>query len=208
MTVAAKKPTIPSEGSANRLILQAQVAVPGLLSKAAGGSVASRCIAFGIRAGEMETSSSTSITLSGSALSTPGLDANNTVLLAEDEGSLLGALSYVLQMEGFQVLTASDGDEALVIARRERPLVAILDVLMPRMGGDAVCSSMRADPALDSTFVVLISALPARQAERIARESDADLFLRKPVDHDLLLEIISSVFEHRAGRAPVRVAAD
>lgn len=156
----------------------------------------------------METSSSTSITLSGSALSTPGLDANNTVLLAEDEGSLLGALSYVLQMEGFQVLTASDGDEALVIARRERPLVAILDVLMPRMGGDAVCSSMRADPALDSTFVVLISALPARQAERIARESDADLFLRKPVDHDLLLEIISSVFEHRAGRAPVRVAAD
>ena len=156
----------------------------------------------------MEISSPTPSVASHFALSTPALAANNCVLLAEDEGSLLGILSYVLQMEGFQVLTASDGVEALAIARRERPLVAILDVLMPCMSGDAVCSSMRADPVLDSTFVVLISALPARQAERIARESNADLFLRKPVDHDLLLEIISSVFEHRAGRAPARLSAD
>jgi len=139
-----------------------------------------------------------------SALSTPALGANNCILLAEDEGALLGVLSYVLQMEGFQVLTASDGFEALTIARRERPLVAVLDVVMPRMGGDDVCCAMRSDPTLRSTFVVLISALPARQAERIARECDADLFLRKPVDHDLLVEIISSVFEHRAGKAPAR----
>jgi len=138
----------------------------------------------------------------------PALGANNCILLAEDEGPLLGILSYVLQMEGFQVITASDGFEALTLARREHPLVAVLDVLMPRMSGDDVCSAMRRDPDLRSTFVVLISALPARQAERIAREADADLFLRKPVDHDLLLEIISSVFEHRAGRSPGRASSD
>jgi len=146
--------------------------------------------------------------VSRSSVSTPALGSNNCILLAEDDGPLLGILSYVLQMEGFQVITASDGFEALTLARREHPLVAVLDVVMPRMGGDDVCSAMRRDPDLCSTFVVLISALPARQAERIAREADADLFLRKPVDHDLLLEIISSVFEHRAGRTATRVSAD
>lgn len=156
----------------------------------------------------LETAFSDTRGVPRSSLSTPALSANNRILLAEDEGPLLGILSYVLQMEGFQVLTAADGFEALTIARREHPLVAIMDVLMPRMGGDDVCSAMRADPTLRSTFVVLISALPARQAERIAREADADLFLRKPVDHDLLIEIISSVFEHRAGRAPTRALDD
>jgi two-component system alkaline phosphatase synthesis response regulator PhoP len=141
-----------------------------------------------------------------SAVSTPSLGPNNTILLAEDDGPLRGILSYVLQMEGFNVVTADDGFEALSIARRERPLVAILDVVMPRMGGDDVCCALRSDGDLHSTFVVLISALPARQAEQIAREADADLFLRKPIDHDLLLEIISSVFEHRSGRTACRAS--
>jgi two-component system alkaline phosphatase synthesis response regulator PhoP len=139
------------------------------------------------------------------AVSSPALGPNNTILLAEDDGPLRGILSYVLQMEGFNVLTADDGFEALTIARRERPLVAILDVVMPRMGGDDVCCALRTDLELRSTFVILISALPPSQAEEIARECDADLFLRKPLDHDVLLQIISSVFEHRAGRVPARI---
>ena len=141
------------------------------------------------------------------AVSSPALGPNNTILLAEDDGPLRGILSYVLQMEGFNVVTADDGFEALTIARRERPLVAILDVVMPRMGGDDVCCALRADLELRSTFVILISALPPSEAEEIARECDADLFLRKPLDHDVLLQIISSVFEHRAGRVPVRPSA-
>ena len=143
--------------------------------------------------------------LSRMSVSTPALGPNNAILLAEDDGPLRGILSYVLQMEGFSVLTAEDGFVAMTIARRERPIVAILDVLMPRMGGDDVCCALRSDPALRSTFVVLISSLPAGEAEEIARECDADLFLRKPLDHDVLLQIIKSVFEHRAGRVPARV---
>jgi DNA-binding response OmpR family regulator len=142
------------------------------------------------------------------SVSSPSLGPNNVILLAEDDGPLRGILSYVLQMEGFTVLTASDGFEALTIARREQPLVAILDVVMPRMGGDDVCAALRADGDLRSTFVVLISALPASEAEQIARDCDADLFLRKPIDHDVLLEVITSVFEHRAGRMPVRASND
>ena len=141
------------------------------------------------------------------AVSSPALGPNNTILLAEDDVPLRGILSYVLQMEGFNVVTADDGFEALTIARRERPLVAILDVIMPRMGGDDVCCALRGDLELRSTFVILISSLPPSEAEDIARECDADLFLRKPLDHDVLLQIISSVFEHRAGRAPVRPSA-
>jgi DNA-binding response OmpR family regulator len=155
-----------------------------------------------------EGASQTSETASRAALSDPLLDPHNVVLLAEDEGPLRGILSYALTMEGFTVRVANDGVEALTIARREQPLVAILDVLMPRMGGDEVCSALRADSELHSTFVVLTSALPVRQAERIAREVDADLFLRKPIDHDVLLEILSSVFEHRAGRLPSRAEQD
>ena len=140
-----------------------------------------------------------------SALAMPSLVPHNTVLLAEDEGPLRDILAYVLGLEGFTVRVAADGVDAMAIARRERPLVAILDVLMPRMGGDEMCRALRADAEMQSTFVVLISALPARQAEEIAREVDADLFLCKPIDHDVLIEIITSVFEHRTGRAPARL---
>ena len=142
------------------------------------------------------------------SLSSPGLGPNNAILLAEDDGPLRGILSYVLQMEGFQVLTADDGFEALTIARREHPIVAVLDVIMPRMGGDDVCTALRQDAELRSTFVILISALPPLEAEQIARQCDADLFLRKPLDHDVLIEIISSIFEHRTGRVPARLPAD
>ena len=156
----------------------------------------------------IQSASATVEPVSRYSVSSPGLGPNNTILLAEDDGPLRGILSYVLQMEGFTVLTADDGFEALTIARREHPLVAILDVLMPRMGGDDVCAALRADIDLRSTFVVLISSLPASEAEQIARDCDADLFLRKPLDHDVLVEIISSLFEHRAGRLPVRLSND
>jgi DNA-binding response OmpR family regulator len=131
--------------------------------------------------------------------------ANNAVLLAEDDGSLRSILAYVLETEGFSVLTATDGEQALAVARREQPLVAILDVLMPGIRGDDVCRTLRDDPQLASTFIVLISALPVREAEAIARDVDADLFLSKPVDHELMVEIISSVFEHRVGGLRARV---
>lgn len=142
------------------------------------------------------------------SVSSPALVPNNTILLAEDDGPLRGILSYVLQMEGFCVVTADDGFEGLTVARRERPLVAILDVVMPRMGGDDVCCALRADPDLRSTFIVLISALPPSEAEEIARNCDADLFLRKPLDHDVLLQIITFVFQHRTGRVPARLASE
>jgi hypothetical protein len=96
-------------------------------------------------------------------------------------------------MEGFSVLTADDvsGNDD----RAQHPIVAILDVLMPRMGGTTSAAHC-ARPGLRSTFVVLISScLPAKPKDR-ARVTRT--FPAQTADHDVLLQI-KSVFEHRAG---------
>jgi DNA-binding response OmpR family regulator len=135
----------------------------------------------------------------------PARARNNVILLAEDEGPLRGVLSYVLEIEGFKVVTAADGLEALTVARLYNPLVAILDVMMPRLDGDTVCRAMKADLELSNAFVVLISALPPEQTAQRAFDAGADLCMSKPIDHEALLGVITEAFEHRVGFRPCRL---
>jgi two-component system phosphate regulon response regulator PhoB len=80
------------------------------------------------------------------------------VLIAEDEKDIRRLVSFVLTREGYTVIEANDGREAIEIAEREKPDVILLDVMMPHVDGYEVCRRLRANPDFSKTPMLLLSA--------------------------------------------------
>lgn len=70
-----------------------------------------------------------------------------TILVADDEPYVLRSLEFILKKEGYRVLTATDGQEALEKIQEKRPDLVFLDIQMPRMDGNTVCQALRSEPA-------------------------------------------------------------
>ena len=81
------------------------------------------------------------------------------ILIADDEPDILEIIQYNLQKEGYDVVTAKDGDEALVRAKSQNPDLIILDIMMPRKNGVEVCEILRSQPAFKSTLIIFLTAL-------------------------------------------------
>ena len=96
------------------------------------------------------------------------------VLIADDEPALRETAAYILESEGYRVVTAANGEEAMASLRRERPLAALIDVNMPRKNGFAVCREVKADPELRDTYVILLTARgqKADETEGLATEHE------------------------------------
>jgi CheY-like chemotaxis protein len=104
-----------------------------------------------------------------------------TVLLVDDEHAILDALSGILEDEGFRVVTAGNGREALARMEEARPDVALVDVMMPVMDGRELLREMQADARWKTIPVVLMSAVPRSILTRDAPIDCADFF-QKPFD--------------------------
>jgi len=102
----------------------------------------------------------------------------NKVLVVDDQAEIRGVLSGFLQNEGYEVLLAVDGEEAIELAKRESPHVILLDIKMPGIDGIETCRKLRADEKTHSTPVIMISAVKDRRIEAI--QAGADDFLSKP----------------------------
>src|SRR5690606_22176355 len=80
------------------------------------------------------------------------------ILIADDEPNIVISLEYLLQREGYTVLVARDGQEALDTIAREQPALVLLDVMMPHKTGFEVCQAVRADEALQGTKILMLTA--------------------------------------------------
>jgi DNA-binding response OmpR family regulator len=112
------------------------------------------------------------------------------ILVVDDEPNIRETVSYILELEGFRVETAEDGEQALEAARRLQPKVILLDVMMPHRDGFSVCSALRADPTLWSVQIVMLTALGQKVHQQRALEAGADYYLTKPFDEDELLTLL------------------
>jgi two-component system, OmpR family, alkaline phosphatase synthesis response regulator PhoP len=110
---------------------------------------------------------------------------SNTVLVVEDEYASAEMLKYILEMHGFEVRLASNGQEALESLARETPALILSDVMMPLVDGRELCRRVRANPSFRGIPVVLMSA-----AHQVVKPDCAAAFLSKPLDFDLLIETI------------------
>ncbi len=112
------------------------------------------------------------------------------ILICDDDPAILRVLQVNLEVEGYDTLLAHHGEEALEVAKREKPDLVILDIMMPRLDGYQTCERLKADDELKDIPVVFLSAK--------AQQSDIDKgksygvadYLTKPFDPDLLVETI------------------
>lgn len=115
------------------------------------------------------------------------------VLIADDEPNIVIPLEYLMKREGYEVLLARDGDEALAAIRRERPDLVLLDVMMPGMDGYAVCRAIRAEPRTQILPVIMVTALDPHEERVKGLEAGADDFLTKPVNQQELMARVKSL---------------
>ncbi|MCK4837168.1 MAG: response regulator [Desulfobulbaceae bacterium] len=110
-----------------------------------------------------------------------------TVLLVDDEPNILLSLKFLMQKEGYEVLVAQNGEEALAIARQCLPDLVILDVMLPSPNGYEVCQAMRADPQLTELYILMLTAKsnPADREKGLAM--GADDYVSKPFSNQELV---------------------
>lgn len=121
--------------------------------------------------------------------------AKRRVLVVDDEIYIVHILEFSLTMEGYEVATASCGEEALRKARERRPDLVVLDVMMPGMDGLEVCRRLREDKITHDVPILMLSA-KGREVDREAGiEHGADDYILKPFSPRRLLDRIHSLFE-------------
>jgi two-component system alkaline phosphatase synthesis response regulator PhoP len=111
-----------------------------------------------------------------------------TVLLADDDPGLRRLVGATLGSEHFHLLSASDGEETLEIAREMRPSLILLDINMPRKNGLEVCRLLKADPATSAIKIVMLTASGSENDRTRAFEADADDYFVKPFSPIALLD--------------------
>ncbi|MEL0585468.1 MAG: response regulator [Candidatus Thiodiazotropha sp. (ex. Lucinoma kazani)] len=109
------------------------------------------------------------------------------ILIVDDEPNIVLSVEYLMKREGYQVITANDGQTALELLSKTMPDLLILDVMMPRKNGFEVCSDIRADPTLSGLPILMLSA-KGREAEiKKGVSLGADAYITKPFStHDLV----------------------
>lgn len=114
------------------------------------------------------------------------------ILVIEDQPEMRDNIAIILEMEGYHVLTADDGDEGLQLARRKLPDLVICDVTMPGMDGHEVLAALRASSATSSLPFIYLTARGDRADMREGMNLGADDYLTKPVAREELLAAVTA----------------
>ena len=123
--------------------------------------------------------------------------ANEKILLVDDEQDILDFLSYNLKKEGYITITASNGKEAIDIAKKENPDLIIMDLMMPEMDGMEACHEIRKIPELQHTLITFLSARNEDFTQVAGLDAGADDYITKPIKPRLLLSRIKALLRRK-----------
>ncbi len=115
------------------------------------------------------------------------------ILLVDDEEDIIEFLSYNLKREGFSVLAAYNGEEALKMAKKELPHLILMDIMMPKMDGMTAVEEIRKIPELDNTFIVFLTARSEDYSQIAGFEAGADDYVTKPIKPKILIKRIMAL---------------
>jgi len=110
------------------------------------------------------------------------------ILIVDDEPYILNILDFSLDAEGYSVLQAADGEQAVALAREAEPDLIIMDVMMPRSDGFEACRLLKSDPETAHIPVLLLTARNSREDQRRGGEVGADGYITKPFSPQRLLD--------------------
>ncbi len=115
------------------------------------------------------------------------------ILLVEDDEDLSDLFALRFEINGFDILKAKDGEEGLKMARTFKPDLILLDAMLPKINGLAVCRMLKFDDNYKKIPIIMLSAMSQQRDREQAVESGADAYFIKPFDLELLLTKIKSL---------------
>lgn len=115
------------------------------------------------------------------------------ILLVDDEQDILEIVSYNLSQEGYQIITATNGKEAITKAKKELPQLIILDVMMPEMDGIEACENIRRIPELESTIITFLTARSEDYSQVAGFDAGADDYIAKPIKPKVLVSKVKAL---------------
>jgi two-component system alkaline phosphatase synthesis response regulator PhoP len=118
---------------------------------------------------------------------------DTTILLVDDELDILEIIGYNLSGEGYNVVTAQNGVEAIKNAKKHKPKLIILDVMMPEMDGIEACEKLRLIPELSETVITFLTARGEDYSQVAGFEAGADDYITKPIKPKVLISKVKSL---------------
>jgi len=114
------------------------------------------------------------------------------ILVVDDEADLVETIQFALELEGYNVLVASNGEEGLNIARQEKPDIILLDLMLPKLDGYKVCRLLKFDERYKSIPILMLTAKTQEKDKILGKETGANEYITKPFDMDELMAKIKS----------------
>jgi len=117
------------------------------------------------------------------------------ILVTEDSPTMLGVMKDILEQAGYSVITASDGQEALDKAKKEKPDLIILDLMLPKLDGYKVCAMLKFDKNYSNIPIIILTARAGEGDKKLGLEVHADAFITKSSQNDLVLAKIKELLK-------------
>jgi len=116
------------------------------------------------------------------------------ILIADDEPDILEIISYNLSKEGYEIVTAKDGQEAIDLAKQVQPDLIILDIMMPKKTGIEACAYLRSQSSFNDTLIIFLTALNDESSQIKGLEMGADDYISKPISPKVLVSRVNAIF--------------
>lgn len=130
------------------------------------------------------------------------MENKTKVLIVDDEPDILEFLHYNLTRNGYEVIQASNGPDAINIANKEIPDLILLDIMMPGMDGVEACYELRKNEKLRETIIAILTARSEEYSEIAGLEAGADDYIQKPIRPRLLLTRIKALLRRKESIQP------
>ncbi|MBK9148046.1 MAG: response regulator transcription factor [Flavobacteriales bacterium] len=127
---------------------------------------------------------------------------NPKVLLVDDEPDIIELLKYNLEREGFAVSSASNGHDAMKVAKAVRPDLIVLDIMMPGMDGVEVCNQLRQLPEFKNTIITFLTARGEDYTQIAGFEAGADDFITKPLRPKVFVSKVKALLKRTSSERP------
>ena len=121
------------------------------------------------------------------------------ILLVDDEQDILEIVGYNLSQEGYKIVTASNGKEAISVAKKELPQLIIMDVMMPEMDGMEACENIRKIPELSNVIIAFLTARSEDYSQVAGFDAGADDYIPKPIKPKLLVSKVKALLRRLKG---------
>lgn len=126
-------------------------------------------------------------------------NANFKILIVDDEPDILEFISYNLKREGYEVYVSNNGKDAIPLAKKVKPELIILDVMMPDMDGIETCRMIREDESLKNSLVAFLTARNEDYSQIAGFEAGADDYINKPIKPRVLISRIQALLRRHSG---------